>query len=486
MNCEFDQDAQRLITNRCLIATDVDKTILTQVRDKDLEKLEFLRQIAPQIVESARHGTNIALLTGNSMHQLCSRMLVWLIEQMGLTGELHLIERFHFFCNSGGVYFHFNPEHEDLRGVFDTGNRGQKQEEQLKIAIQIDSDGEYEVKPQFVDATFVERCMINPRHVPKILGILEKATDAYVADLVRRTDELAEDYELHWVQQDGQFIVPKPEMRATRYRVGSTVREATVQITLKPILSFRQAKMGHADKLFRNDLRCEMISLIQEVLNREGLWNYIARPGGRGSIDITLEKLDKAYGLEFLIDRLEIQGNAHLGQEFGANAIYFGDEVIVGGGNDFPAVRIPGLLVMAVNVERNFVPFLHGVLVPSTIFEGPKSTAQVLSRYNDCAARLLRQYNPQNCDVKNAIEGFKQELFLERIKFKVKQMETSHRTRADDLQALHTFITLLSRNDPGVRRWLGILIKQLDGIMTELAAESVSSIAAIGDSHHTH
>ncbi len=485
MITDFDQDARRLITNKCLIATDVDKTILTQVGDKDQEKLEFLRQIAPQMVEAARLGTNIALLTGNSMHQLCSRMLVWLIEQMRLTGELHLIERFHFFCNSGGVYVHFDPRHEDLRDVFKPGRKGLDQQRELTRAIRVGRGREYEIKPQFVDPAFVERCMIIPKHVPEIVRILEKAAESYLTGLAERAESLQEKYDLQWIQKGNRFIVPEPDMRTTRYRAGSTVREATVQITLKPILSFRQAKKGFEDELFHNDVRGEVIESIQEKLNREGFGNYIARPGGRGSIDITLEKLDKAYGLEFLIDRLEIQGNAQRGQEFGANTIYFGDEVIVGGGNDYPVVRIPGLLVLAVNVERKFVPFLHGVLVPSTIFEGPKATANMLSRFNDCAARMLREYDPDKGYVETAIEGFKKELFLERIKSKLVRMESSPDTRADDLQTLHTFITLLSRNDPSVRRWLGILIKQLDGIMTELARNSVSVPPAMGNSHYT-
>ena len=114
-------------------------------------------------------------------------------------------------------------------------------------------------------------------------------------------------------------------------------------------------------KLFENDLRTILIKKIQDKLDSLGLNHYIARPGGRSSIDVTLEKVNKAYAMEFLIDKINLQGQTRLGKHFGSNAIYFGDEVIVGGGNDYPVTRIPGLLVIAVNPEKELIPFLSHV-----------------------------------------------------------------------------------------------------------------------------
>jgi hypothetical protein len=76
------------------------------------------------------------------------------------------------------------------------------------------------------------------------------------------------------------------------------------------------------------------------------------------------------YALQFIIDRLKVQGSARLGEKIGTNTIYFGDEVIVGGGNDYPVTKIPGLLVFAVNPDRDLVPISSDVFIPSTIRGG--------------------------------------------------------------------------------------------------------------------
>ena len=50
----YDFEARRLITKRCLIAADVDKTIVTQ--GGPAERQDFLRKVGPQLVEAAKLG----------------------------------------------------------------------------------------------------------------------------------------------------------------------------------------------------------------------------------------------------------------------------------------------------------------------------------------------------------------------------------------------------------------------------------------------
>lgn len=67
INKRFNNDAQSrvAVAERCLIAADVDKTILEQGCNEEREL--FLEKVAPGLVNAAAHGTNLAFLTGNSM-----------------------------------------------------------------------------------------------------------------------------------------------------------------------------------------------------------------------------------------------------------------------------------------------------------------------------------------------------------------------------------------------------------------------------------
>jgi hypothetical protein len=224
---------------------------------------------------------------------------------------------------------------------------------------------------------------------------------------------------------------------------------------------------------------------IQQELDRRGFDHFIARPGGTSSIDVTLDKLDKAYALQFIIDRLNVQGSSRLGEKIGTNTIYFGDEVIVGGGNDYPVTRIPGLLVFAVNPDRNLVPFLSRVFVPSTIRGGPSATADVLEELNRCAKELQLQFNSDR-PTKTAVEELKVRLFSRRIKQKIEQLGPSTGHSVRDWQALHALVTLMCRDDEASNEWLSILVEELDGIMTHLATKKAPPQRAIGSSHPDH
>jgi hydroxymethylpyrimidine pyrophosphatase-like HAD family hydrolase len=470
MNCE--EQARRLVTEKCLIATDADQTILAQTPNREEEKLVFFRRMAPQLVEAARLGAHIGFITGNSMHELCSRFLDSLIEQLCHTGDLAVITRFHFFCNSGGVYFHF-PE-SAVEGAARRAakvERGERLRRCFWHAITFSKNKELSIQPQFVDTGYVERCLIAPGDAQLIENILRETAAEYMLELQRNRKLYDQKYDLDWLsEKDGSIKVPTAEVRAAAYRNGTLEKGATVQITLKPVLSFRQAREDYARELFGKDLRSQVVHQIQEKIDRAGLGLYVARPGGRASIDVTLERLDKAYALEFLIDHLRLQGNTHRRQQFGANTIYFGDEVMVGGGNDYPVTRIPGLLVFAVNRDRGLVPFLRDVVVPSAIFEGPEATADVLTQFNQCARRLLKGFQPDHSR-KTAIEALKEELFATRISEKIAHLRAGE-TSVDDWQTLHTFVTLMARDQGCGRQSLSLLVKELETIMGQFAARS--------------
>lgn len=476
----LNRHARQLIMAKGLIAADVDKTILAQGSEE--ERQQFVRKMAPELVNAASLGTNLAFLTGNSMHELSSRFLRWLIEYLCYTENLELLERFHFFCNSGGVYAHFSLQDEML-----THHSANLQADKIFSSVieEINGDGKLAIRARFIDSSYIERCRIPEADVVRIQRILEAVATQYTRDLQTKQEIYEKKYDLKHFMQDGLPIKPQPDLRIVRYGSQKT-EDATVQITLKPLLSFRYAH--HPVKMFNKDLRRQYTRAIQAKLDEQGLEHYLARPGGRSSIDVTLAKLDKAYALEFLIDQLNLQGQGRKGQQFGSNTIYFGDEVIVGGGNDYPVTRIPGLLVFAVNSDKDLIPFLSHIFVPSTILAGPDAVIEVLKNFNMRAQQLLNEYiHSQNDqmqpDYKTAIEVLKKEIFISRVEGKLSDLKQADYLSAENLQTLHAFVTLMMRRDPAARRWLSILVKELDAIMMELATAKARPHLALGASY---
>ncbi|HXM51027.1 MAG TPA: hypothetical protein VN956_24495 [Pyrinomonadaceae bacterium] len=485
-SADLNTQARRLITERCLIAADVDKTVLTQGHER--ERQQFLDRVAPQLLLAASHGTNLAFLTGNSMHEFSSRFLKWLIDQLCHTDHLELLDRFHFFCNSGGVYARLSHQDEALQQALSRRSTDEAPNDRVFRAITVhrDEGTQLAIRPRFIDSAYIQRSLIPETDASRIGSILDEVAQAYLADLKRRKSIYDKSYDIESVCSDGSFIVPRSDTRMVEYGQEASSHKATVQITLKPILSFRHArKQG---QLFGRDVRTKMIRVIQASLDEEGLSHFVARPGGRSSIDVTLEKLDKAYALEFLIDRLNLQGQSRKGEKLGYNTIYFGDEVIVGGGNDYAVTRIPGLLVFAVNPDKKLIPFLSHIFVPSAILEGADATADVLTHFNKCALGLLNDFahslrGKRRAEVRTALEVLKEEIFASRIREKIADLKHTHHASVDDWQTLHAFVTLMCRNDPAARQWLSILINELDAIMTQLANNPASIQAGMGTSH---
>jgi hydroxymethylpyrimidine pyrophosphatase-like HAD family hydrolase len=474
-------EAIRRTARGCLIAADVDRTVVEQGDTK--ERSEFLTLVAPKLVVAAQNGMNLAFLTGNSMKELSERFLKWLVQQLCLTGHLSLLSQFHFFCNSGGVYAHFSPA--DMEAVIQASLKGEPDPDLIYTSLTFDGPAGRAIKPQFLDATYIQQCQIPAAELDEVTAILAEAATRYHAGICTKRGGLERSYDLSFIQDkdSGEFIRPTPEARPVQYGVPNELNQAVVQVTLKPILSFRHAWEAQRAKLVANgDERISLAKKIQQELDRRGFDHFIARPGGRSSIDVTLEKLDKAYALQFIIDRLNVQGSWRLGEKIGTNTIYFGDEVIVGGGNDYPVTRIPGLLVFAVNPDRNLVPFLSRVFVPSTILGGPSATAEVLEDLNRCSTELQLQFKPDR-PTRNAVEDLKIRLFSRRIKQKIDQLEPSTEHSVRDWQALHALVTLMCRDDEASKEWLSILVEELDRIMTHLATQKTPSQRAIGASH---
>jgi len=470
-------EAARRTACRCLIAADVDKTVVEQ--GSPLERSEFLTLVAPKLVVAAQNGVNLAFLTGNSMKELSERFLKWLIQQLCLTGHLTLLDKFHFFCNSGGVYAHFPADEIAALSI-----NGKSDPDSVYSSLTFEGPDGRAIRPQFIDAAYIERCRIRDGELGEVTNILAEVASRYYRDICSTRESKEKIYDLSYVQdkKSGELIHPGTQIRPVQYGSADNPKTAVVQVTLKPVLSFRHARGDQKPGLVNRDVRVLLTKSIQKELDRRGFDHFIARPGGMSSIDVTLDKLDKAFALQFIIDRLNVQGSSRLGEKFGANTIYFGDEVIVGGGNDYPVTKIPGLLVFAVNPDRHLVPFLSRVFVPSTIMGGPNATADVLEELNRCTKELRLQFSPDR-PTRTAVEELKVRLFSRRIRQKIDQLGPSGRHSVRDWQALHALVTLMCRDDEASKEWLSILVEELDGIMTHLATQKTSPQRAIGSSH---
>jgi hypothetical protein len=204
---------------------------------------------------------------------------------------------------------------------------------------------------------------------------------------------------------------------------------------------------------------------------------------------VTLEKLDKAYALEHLIDHLNLQGSPRQGKLFGSNALYLGDEVLVGGGNDYPVTKVPGLLIFAVNQDRARIPFLTRVVAGDPDLVGPEAVEAVIERYNRCARQLLAEVDREQSVSGDrnrhptALDAFKKAFFGDRIQRKIERLARTETIRGDDWQALHAFVTLMSRGDPVGREWLLIAINMLDTIMTQIQTRGPATPIALASSH---
>jgi hydroxymethylpyrimidine pyrophosphatase-like HAD family hydrolase len=462
------------VSNNCLIAADIDRTLLTQ-DEANNERRHFVRKVGPALLDAARNGAHLAFVTGNSIDELGSRFITWLSQQLVFNEEVGLLPQMHFFSNSAGVYAHFPSDDPTVASAIDAALDPSVPREAMTSRL-IDSllTNARTIRAAYIDVSYLQRCTISPPEASTISAILDDASDRYVREIGQNWSRYESDYSLQTLMKDGRIEPPAPDSReVTFHHPNGDEAQATVQLTLKPVLSWRHAY--NPEKAIGKDPRSHLSEWVQNALDEARLAHYVARPGGRSSIDITLEKVDKAYALEFLIDRLNLQGTERRNERFGTNAVYFGDEVLVGAGNDYSITRIPGVLVFAVNRDRDLIPALHQVFVPSAILEGPSATADILNMFNRCASRMPN-------DTVRALRVFKRELCFERIRGKIDGLAATE-LPVEDWQILHAFVSLMARNDDAARAWLTILIAELDSIMVQVGSSGGRAMHAFGMSH---
>lgn len=466
-------DAKTFITNPCLIAADIDKTFLNKGCVD--EGQEFIRKLAPELLKIASSGTNIAVVTGNSIKELSSRFLKYLFRYLENNSEVKVLSRFHFFCNSGGVYFHINEA--DLRShrkgnlnrlIFETKNPNQ-------------------IRAKFINKEYLQKTKINTADIEKIKVALEIEWRDYIIDLKKNIKSYQKEYYINrepktncdFFKYPIELALDGNEHIDIRYLNFEKDAQSTVQITMKPVLSWKHAI--NPEKKFNNDKRSEVINCIHKRFDQMGLTNYVASSGGNTSIDITKSKLDKSYAIRFLIDFLGIEGNERKGEKFGSNVIYLGDEVISGGGNDFPLTKIDGVLVLAVNKIPEYVPFKSRVIIPNEL-TGPDASAMVLSDFNNIIQLELTKWTKKisgnNYPKKNAIQLFKEQWFMKKIHEKL-QTKLADKLTNEGLQVLYTFISLIYRNDLSAQKLTNILVNELDEIMEALDENEYERLSGI-------
>lgn len=489
------QMIKKIVTGKCLIAADIDKTYVEQ--GKPEEKTSFLIDLSPKLNKAANLGTNLAVITGNSMDELSKRFLSWFIQQLCTTNSFHTIDQLHLFCNSGGIYIHFSKKDEAIKQFLSVEDCDYKE---IMKQITYDENDKLHIRPEFIQNDYIQKTMIPDKDSALIVHILDKIWEEYKNYINTNIEKLKEEYYIFEeppkkTQRSFYDFIDRNTNEIHDYILGVDKREIknkcnenistfTAQVTLKPILSWHYAK--EKKNKFKNDERTEIVKKIQQELDSIGLSQYCVREGGRSSIDITLEKVDKAYALEYLIDKLNIGGQRRFLEKFGSNTIYLGDEVINGSGNDYAVTRIPGVLVLAVNSDPEYVPFLSNVLVPSCVLTGPKASATILSKYNNIAEEriaILENSKSDQFSGKNAITLLKENWFVDRILEKVHSKEFNRNLSMDEKNMLHTLVTLVCREDNSAKDWISILVKEFDEILSTLEKNNYVKISGLGSSH---
>lgn len=455
-----------LFEHNCLVAADVDKTLVTQ-EDKEDEMYKFKMLICPELMKLAEKGINLAFITGNSMNELASRLVKWILEEINVHSCYNVLSKLHFFSNSAGVYFYLNPD-------YILSNIDLKKEskaailEKMEKEIFISDNGILMINPKFINTEYLERTRIRQHDVMNIREILEKIKTEYNGMFKNNRKRYETNYNIYgsdepipagiakeycYIVKDG-YDAAKLEERKVKYLEKGLERDCIVQFTIKPVLSFRYAKDRFVKKLFNNDLRTLIIDRVNEELKVKGLTNYLAKAGGRSSIDITPKRVNKKYALEFIIDHLNVQGSD---EQPGSNTIYFGDEVIVGGGNDYEVTKIEGITVFAVNKDRQFVALRSSVILPSGVNDGPEATYIILSKLN----QIVMEYNEHGSE-HYPVELLKRQIYIDGIRKRIHEEAFVDQLSTQSLNVLYTITKLLAINDKHINSWINTNHKSID------------------------
>lgn len=534
--------AQRLLTRRSLIAFDLDKTVLHQGHQSELHT--FTMSVCQTLIQLTMQQYNIAAVTGNDLHQLSGRFVKALVEELCRHRQLQLLASVHCFCNCATVYVAFDATGPALASLLEqqsTLRPEQLREAALGALFHHNADGQLEIRPEFVVPEYLLRTCMPAAEARAIASLAQAAADEWwagmcTADGLALRPEIARDYFVSSADA-AQSAATEAEALSSEtnreasvlpcYRRavgdgdgGSTSGSAdalvlsgpyvetrdvsaangvqySAALTIKPVLSYRHARQRMQA---RDDGRSALIDAVLRRLRSAGLAQFSASAGGRSSIDIMKQGITKKFAVGFLIEALGLAGIAAEHEEVGTNVIYFGDEVVMNG-NDLCVADVPGILVFAVNQQRERVPLNAQIMTPATRLQGPEATDSIMRQLHLQTADLLAQYEaalkkpgggpPRPAHV-TAVRAFKEELLRRRVLDKAQQLVADlDATCPSKLFAASTLLSALAR--PGRESTeLARRVQQLVDSHGEIALRVQESehdlhhVGAIGNSYSEH
>jgi len=473
---------------RSLVAFDVDKTVLHQGIPDELER--FKKGICQVLLKLARLNIHLAAVSGNSVSAISKRLLKALLEELCEQRCLHLLTQFHFFCSGAALYLHFSPMScQDFAALLHRAPT-LTSEVLLAEAKRYLFDEECGVRPQFVMSSYARQCSIPEEDAADIITILqEEATGWYEG--IRTSGKLLPQIRSEYyvtgtgdAAMDGQlekeaasdkvnteaFVWEDMPPEATRRTcLAADGRSYVTACVVMPILSFRHARQRLL--LPAQDPRFQLIQRIKERLREAGLVRYMSNAGGRGTIDVNHHLVSKRDAVSWLLKHLGDEGVHQLGEPFGTNCVYFGDEVVLNG-NDISVAMIPGIQVYAVNELVQKVPFKTNIELPTafTTETGPEATKAVLEDLLRFAEASLEQPASRGAG-QSAVAAWKYSRLRNRLRrkagfFLAEDMPDGNDVRVTHrrLEAAAAALTALSRHGEGLDQLAEEIIDLVDNI----------------------
>lgn len=169
--------AERLLTRRSLIAFDLDKTVLHQGHHSELRT--FTMSVCQTLIHLAVQQYNISAVTGNDLHQLSSRFVKALVEELCRYKQLQLLAHVHLFCNSATVYITFGPGVPAFASLVAQQSTLGPVElvEVAHKAIFHEVDGLLEIRPDFIMTEYLARTCMPEQEAQQIEKIAQEAAD---------------------------------------------------------------------------------------------------------------------------------------------------------------------------------------------------------------------------------------------------------------------------------------------------------------------
>lgn len=488
--------------SRSVIAFDVDRTVLHQ----DLaEELNLFREgVGQSLIRLARLGFNLAAITGNSLSQLSCRFLTVLIEELCATREIQLLTSFHFFCNGAALYVHV--DHSICK---DFGCLVARQFDVTLDVLVVEAKKCFFnerglVRSRYIPSRYIMNCSISSEDAKEIMSICVAevsrwwssvcGADGLISESLRARfyiasgtntaadEETKRETLIDEVNSEAAVFgplhlgaAPKATLRTCVARDGQTY---VTSCNVMPVISFRHARRVVLKA--KEDPRMCVIERIKSQMRHRGLVRYIVQPGGRATIDISHHLVNKRSALIWLLRRLGAEGVEQMGEPLGANAIYFGDEVVLNG-NDLVVADVPGVLVFAVNELAHRVPFKNNVELPTefTLETGPEATKAVLDSFIGYVEEALRK-EAELWDGKSAVAAWKEMRLRRRLEKKSAALM--------GLSALGPFEKLTYRRLEAAAACLTALTRQGEGLddLADTVIDLVNNIGMLGATVRDH